>query len=773
MRGSARLAAAALVAATLASWPAAARPTGACPEELTARLDCEAGLLEERLAADERAAAIEEPPPARARRRFELGAREHALGDWRHAALLLAEALDEPAWKDADRPAALSLLADALRRSGECGAARVRYDELLRGDAVPDRAAAVAGALECAVREHRQGDVDRLLADAARAFGAQAPPEVRYLRAKAAWQRTGLAPEERIRAAIAAFDEVGPPFQLQAWYFQGVLRIERQEPAAAIPWFERCARAAPASARDGEVRELCLLALGRVHAELGDVDAAVRWYAEVPWSSPRSAEAVHETALAQLRARRWEEALRMASFVPDLSPESPLAPEATLLRAHLLLRLGRFGEATDTYGAVIDAWAPLRDELDAILAAREDPVRWFDELAGRRGSDAGGALPAPAVRWATGDREVGEALGIVREAGGARADLGDAREIADRLEALLDRGAGLDAFPGLLRAFTDAHAVENAAARIEGEAAAAVAAAERALPARSRRVLAAARQAREEAQARLERLPRSAREIDERLARLHARVERALRSGAQLRLAIEGSRAAVASCEAFVASHRAELASDDGRDQFGDELRKHAVVLDGYEAELAELRRELEKVRDVAGGFDALVEEAGVRDAYLRALEVEWDALERARPVLEPGDRLVAWRLKRLRPRLAAIREKAGRLEAAAAAEAASRSGALRARIEAERAALDAEAAALDSFQQGSREVLGRIALRSLAEVRDRAYRLVLEADVGLADVAWSRKRERVERIQALAAEKDAALEQLEREHRAMLREVE
>ena len=775
MSSSTRLAAAALAAAMLGSWPAPA--AAACPEELTARLDCEAGLLEARLVADENVGAAEDSPAARAQRRFEHGARRYELGDWLHAALALAAALDEPEWAGAGgRPAATFLLADALRRSGECGAARVRYDELLRREDAPERAAAIAGALECAVKEHRQGDVDRLLADAQRAFGASPPPEVRYLEAKAAYQRTDLAPEDRIRGAIAAFGEVGPPFQLQAWYFQGVLRIERQEPAAAVEWFERCARARPGSARDGDVRELCLLALGRVHAELGDAATAVRWYDEVPWSSPRFGEAVHETALAQLRAKRWDEALRMASFIPDLAPESPLAPEATLLRAHLLLRLGRWADATDAYGAVIDRWAPLRDELDAILAAREDPVRFFDELAGRQGAalEAGGVLPAAAVRWATSNPDVGAALALVREGEAARGEVRDARDVADRLERLLERGAGLDAFPALLRAYTDAQAVENDAARVEGAAAAAaLAAAERGLPPAARRPLAAARQARAQVEARFERLPRSAPEIEERLSRLHGRVDRALGSATQLRFVIDGNRAAVAECEAWLGVHRSELASDDGRDEFGDELRKHRAVLDGYETELAELRRELEAVRDTAGGYDALVEEVGVREEYLAAVEREWAAFDGARPVLQPADRLAVWRLKRLRARLAAIREKAQGVEAAVAADAASRSGALRARIRAERGDLVAEQAALDALQQGSREVLGRIAVRSLADVRDRASRLVLEADVGLVDVAWSRKRQRLERIQTLAAQKDAAVEQLDREYRSVLREVE
>ncbi len=75
-------------------------------------------------------------------------------------------------------------------------------------------------------------------------------------------------------------------------------------------------------------------------------------------------------------------------------------------------------------------------------------------------------------------------------------------------------------------------------------------------------------------------------------------------------------------------------------------------------------------------------------------------------------------------------------------------------------------------MQAASKELLGQIAVRSIADVRGQFYRLVLKADVGIVDVAWSRKRQRLEKIQTLAVQKAAEVDQLDREFRATLREV-
>ena len=63
--------------------------------------------------------------------------------------------------------------------------------------------------------------------------------------------------------------------------------------------------------------------------------------------------------------------------------------------------------------------------------------------------------------------------------------------------------------------------------------------------------------------------------------------------------------------------------------------------------------------------------------------------------------------------------------------------------------------------------------IRALNDVRGQFYKLVLKADVGIVDVAWSRKRVRLDKIQQLSIQKAGEMEQLDREYRGLMREVE
>lgn len=769
-----RIAAAALTAAALVPRPA----SPAVPDPL-AQADREAEVAEARLQTIERGGSpAEEPASIRAQRRAEEGERQALLGDWLHAAVLLTDAVDEPAWADSRaRPPALFQLADALRRQGLCGAARVRYAEVLALGDAEHRSDAASGALDCAVKERREADVDRLLGEAQQAFGGKLPPEVRYLAAKAIFQRGDLPPEERITRARAAFDQVGPPFQLQAWYFQGVLDIQQENLNGSLQWFERCAGAEAEDDRATEVRDLCRLALGRVQVQMGDPTTAIGWYRSVPWNSPHFTEALHELAWAHVRAGQFELALKMASFITDLEPDSPLAPEATVLRGHLLLRLGRYTEATEAFNVVVDSYAPVRDEIDAILSMREDPVRYFNELIGRQDKalDVASVLPPVVVKWATNSEEVSAALGLVKALDDARREVQQGRDLAERLDALLQRGGGLDAFPALQRGYAQAQAIENAAAKAEARYVEALAAvAQRTLSSELRAEVERARGARRAIEARFDALPRTPEQVEERLARMRGRIARVERQGFQLKFLIDASTAAIGGSEIWIEQHRSDGAADvEARQEITEELRKQRAIVEGYEAELAALRQDLAKGRDSIGGVNAVAEESLVRAEYLEAVERERVAIEAARASVLAPERALFERVDQGRQRLESIRARARAVEVAVASDATRRSAELRARVDEERVALAAHSGTLDGVQAASKDLLGRIAVRSIADVREQFYRLVLKADVGIVDVAWTRKRQRLERIQQLAVQKDVEVEQLGREYRLLLREVE
>jgi hypothetical protein len=715
---------------------------------------------------------------ARAAHAFAQGEVRFLLGDWQNASVLLYDALDRPELPPTDRAAALHDLGESLWQQRRYASALASFRALLADGAArgtPRQADAAVRALDCLVRLGRHREVPALLELAREVLGGALPPEALYLAAKAAYHRDDLPPSERQEAARKAFDVVPPPFHLAASYFKGALSVQAGALDAAAGDFERCADATASDARQAEIRELCGLALARVQGELGRWSLALERYHGVPRSSPRYHEALYESAWIYVKARRYDLALRTAGLVADLAPESPLAAQATLLQGHLALKLDRHGEAVDVYGRVVATYAPVRDELDAILTLHEDPVRYFDELVHRdeRGFSAASVLPPIALRWAATQRQVAQALEVVAALESARRDLVEGRESADRLEAALSRGFGLGAYPHLEEGYARAEAIENAAARLEGR----LATEEASLHGPAFAAGEAYRRARldrETLEARLRALPATPEEVEARVARDRSRVAGLEKAAFKLRNEAQSCAAALAGLKGWMGGHAAEVGGDArARRELDLEIEAHRDVVAGYERELAALRTDLSRALDAAGHGAGGPADDALREAYRERVSRERELLAAARVGLMGEARARAEALDAVREQLAALQLRADQAKRKLLGVARTGGEALRAQVAAERARLEEDGRALAAVGGEAQDLVGRIAYDSFQAVRTQLYRLVLKADVGIVDVAWTRKRQRLDRIQALSAKKAEDLSSLEDGFSGVLKEVE
>jgi hypothetical protein len=709
-----------------------------------------------------RRAAPEEGAAARAARIAAAGAAALGEGDAARAAFVLSAVVDDPALRAAGlRPRAVADLADALRASGDCATAWARYAEAL-ADAT-SRPRAAPGALQCAVALRRLDDAERLSAEAA---GPGAPAAVAYAAARALWLRRDAVPRARLDAALAA---VPAPLDLAALHLAGARAVEDGDLAGAEARFLACTARTPADARAAAVREECALALARVRVEAGRPAAAIEAYEQVPVGSPRFDDARLELAWAWVKAGRAEDALRAVTIVTELSPGSLRAPDAAILQGHLELRLGRYSDATETYDLVINTWAPVRDEVDAILSLELDPVRTFALLDVRGGaSRAEGVFPVVAVRWAESRPEMARALALVSALDRARRDARVAEDAAARVDAAL-AGDGLDAFPALAEVFAAADAVANAAAWAEQAAAArALADGASGLDPAGRAEAAALAARRAALLPRVAALPRSPQEARDRRARLQGRLEAVDREASRLALATEGLAAAAEGTALRLDRDRGGIVGwADERSSVTGELRRHGEIVKGYGDALRALRLELALARDAAAGAAALADEARVRAAWRDLAARERDLAARSAPGREAVARVAGGVA-----RLDALRARAEAVQADVRGETSVRAGALRAAVAAERATLATDVRSLGDVRAAAAPVVGRIALDAFAAVRARFYDLVLGADVGLVDVAWARKRDRVARIQQLSAQEGAELRELDEAFRPLLQEV-
>jgi tetratricopeptide (TPR) repeat protein len=767
-------------AAAVALAVAALLPGRARPDPL---VDAErgAGRAEELLrSVEESSQRPDETQAERAAQKFGNGETQYLLGDWPHAALLMGEALDDATFRGGPQAATATFyLGDSLRQSGACGAGWPYLTAYLQGGEAGHRGEALGAALDCAMRLGHQEEVAPLLAEAERYHQGQLPPELRYLAAKAAYGRTDLSPEERFQRADAAFATVGTPYAQQAAYFQALLRIDRGDLAGAAERYQACAALSASDARQREAKDLCQLGLARVKAEQGDATGAIAAYGQVPIDSPYFDESLYEVASVHGRAGQLEPALHTAETLIELDPDSQLASRSKLLEGQLLLQQGKYENASQVYDQVITENGRVRDQLDAILTLHEDPVRYFADVLGQgeggKAFDAAAAIPPPALRAALARPEVSRASSLMQALEAESHDVGEGKAMSERIEAALSGGGGLDAFPRLRQGYAEAQAVENAAAVLEGLAAsAAVEAVTPVLGPADQAELARVHAERLVLEGRLDALPRTSEAARSRLDRWRARIDTLDRSAFQLGYQVEASRAAIAGTEVWLGGHREEFKSQgQQREGVVAELRKHREVVAGYDEELRRLRLEIALARDAAGGAAAMDEEAGLRADYLGRLAEERKVIDGARGRLTGpvGARLE--RVALVSDRLAATGARARALAGKLADEAHRRADALRARLAAEQAALATQSAALEVVQSEARGAVGQLAYRSFGQVRRAFYELVLRADVGLNDVAWTRKKDRLDRIQKLSQEQGEQLKDLEQRFRPALKEEE
>jgi len=765
-------------AAAVALAVAALVPGPARPDPLA---DAEQGAprLEDLLASVEEATRRQEEAPAdRAAQKFSNGETQYLLGDWPHAALLLGEALDDPSFRAGPQGGTATFyLGDALRHAASCGAARPYLTAYLQGGEMAHRGEALTAALDCAVRLEHQDDVGPLLAEAERYYQGQLAPELRYLGAKAIRARRDLAPDERFRQADAAFAAVGSPFAQQAAYFQAVMRVERNDLAGAAERFAACAALKAADARQREVQDLCTLGLARVRAQTGDLAGSVAAYDQVPIDSPFFDESLYEAASTHGRAGQLEPALHAAETLMEIAPDSPLASRSLLLQGQLLLKQGKYESANQVYGRVIENYAPVRDQLDSVLTLQEDPVRYFADLLAHGGkpSEVASVIPAPALRVALERPELARASELMQDLDAEVRDVEQNRAMSDRISAILSRGGGLDAFPRLREGYAGVQAVENGVAVLQGQAqSAAVEAAQGALEPGAQGELARVHAERLVLETRLDLLPRTTEAARARLDRWRARIDALDRQAFALGYTVEGARAAIAGIEVWMAGHRSEIQAERSqREAFAAELRTHREVVARYEAELKKLRQEIALTRDAAAGSETLDEEARLRGEYLSLLARERTLLDGARGRLSSSDQKRLERAWAAADRLGQVSVRARALSDWIAGEVRRRADGVRAQLAAEQAAQAQQAAALGAVQAEARGTVGQVAYRSFGAVRGEYYGLVLKADVGLNDVAWTRKKDRVERIQKLSVQQVEELKALDKRYAPALKEEE
>jgi hypothetical protein len=444
------------------------------------------------------------------------------------------------------------------------------------------------------------------------------------------------------------------------------------------------------------------------------------------------------------RAERSLEVLTVA--VPD----SKYIPDSKLLRGNLLLRDGLYDQATNVFTEVTKEFQPVREDLDRMVAQREDPQAYFKGLVTQNleNFDAQAFLPPLALRWATVDGDMQRALDAVADLSQARRMTKETGSVVERLQNALHSPNPVNIFPDLRQQRERTTALRNRLAQIRTQLIAADEAG-----GRGSAELQAVRARRLEVERALAGLPVKDSDFQKRNSSVDTDFVALNKQLSALEVQLLGMDAQITATERFIGDTMHDPAQQAGVDAYRAELATQQKAIADYREQAARLGTEIEAGRIQVGVGDGTF----VRDDQLRAEHAQLVEQERSL-IGSTGKTDVLFR------RVEAVEATIAQHDAQIDKVVAERSADMQKVLDEEGGKLTDYRERLTQLDGETVDVVGGITYSNFRKVQQRFYDLVLKADVGIVDVGWAQREEHRTRIDMLTRERNRALQALDDE---------
>ncbi|HEY3496159.1 MAG TPA: tetratricopeptide repeat protein [Polyangiaceae bacterium] len=678
------------------------------------------------------------------------------------------------------------LLAESYYRSNQFLSARRHYREALDKAGQPAFGAYVGRSLSRLVDiALRTGDLDSLEYVFARLNSlptGDATGSVAYARAKALFARRDFAAAKSAAGGVPA----GSEYALQGQYLLGVILTKEaslQKPALdatgapslrhyaqATEQFRRVARMPATTPAQRHVVDLAWMAVGRLSYESEAYLEAAEAYSHVDRQSPEFSTMLHELAWVYVRIGDYQRAQRALEVLSIADPNNLDIADGSLLRADLLLRSGEFDKALTLYRSVRGRFDPIRDQVDRFIASTSDPASYYDRLTADPDIQTDDKVPSVALAWAREQAEDENVFIVIDDVNRSRDLVKQSRKLAARLTGVLAVPTRAKAFPEIRAALEQtlsllnklgrarlllAQGMDDVANEPSGE-------------------LASVREERRGLMKRMGWLPITASDFSQRDdagARQWNQVSQSLQNltveADKLRAMINALKRVLREGQAFGVT-----ADPATRERFRLEIEANEQDLVGYERRIEQYRDAIGTGRAQSGfGDQRYVDDEQLRKRFREVFAREvalaaagqdgGDAAEYARSIQS-----VLQRAEVIEIRLDGNRAD---LERSALAKA----EVLKQQIGDELASIETRAASLDQVDQEARLVVGQVAMRAFAAVRDRLKGIVLRADIGIVQEAWEEREEQRLRVRNLQRERAREEQMLNDELREVLEDAE
>jgi len=695
---------------------------------------------------------------------------------------------------EADYADASFLIGEAYFQSRQYLSARRHYREVLDHMARPAYAEYLGRSLsrlvDIALRADDLESLDYVFARLDSMPQSDKSGSLGYARAKALYARKDYG------AAKSAVNTVpvGSEYTLQAQYLLGVVLMKEAlvvspaqaagaapaKPAPApdirftqaIEQFRKVTRIPATTAATKHVVDLAWMAIGRLFHETDDYVEAAEAYSHVDRASPEFSTMLYELAWVYVRLGDFERAQRALEVLTITDPNNLELADGSLLRADLMLRAGEFQNALGLYKDVSGHFDPIRQQLDNFLKSTNDPAVYYDKLtADDFGAVSDDKLPKVVLEWARDQAEDQHVFGVIDDVSRSRALIKNSRKLASRLNAVLSVSSRVKAFPELQIQLQQVLSLSNKLARARGILAEGI---DEVARGGGSGELASVRSERRALMKRLGWMPVTETEFIHRDESGDTQWSKTSRALQELTLEADKLNAIVNGLHRVMneADKHGVTSDSQSRARFQLEIDANERDLVTYHKKIEEFRNAIEMGKAQIGfGDQRYIDDQDVRKRFRELLNREVamlaagqdssDAAAYAKsiqPLLSRADNDdEALDLQRVKYEQQAIEQANG----------------LRDKITQEVALVEGYAQNLDGLDQQARLLVGEIAMKNFALVRDRLKSIVLRADVGIVQEAWEVREEQALRVRNLQRERAREEQTLNDELREVLDDAE
>lgn len=365
--------------------------------------------------------------------------------DYDRASTLYRDLVDNPAFRSSPGfYRAVRKLGDSLFLLRNYRSARTYLEQAAVPMAGAEFNPAIARLFEIAVLTRDYAQADRFESLAATGV---LPPETLYSYAKYLFHRGRRVQSAEVFARVPAGS--GP--YARAVYFLGVIEAGSKRLESALDRFSVAAIQPVRDDADREVQAQATLSKARMQYELGRFQDALATFQEIDPKSGAFLDSLFDLAWTYLKVDEPARAEHALDILLMSAPPGELQLKASALRGRILSRLNDNAGAAEAYQEVSDTLSPVANELESIAREPKNLAAYFDWIIER--DNASFKLDVPisdrTARWLESDADMASLVGMFSDLSRERDDLRASFDIVEKLLWALRSGGKLEAFPNL------------------------------------------------------------------------------------------------------------------------------------------------------------------------------------------------------------------------------------------------------------------------------------------------------------------------------------